>query len=67
MNADKFSVFNRRLSAFIGGQVILGVFQHSAKCACGANGSRIQQDRRGQTIVFRRLSFSGKMTLVSIL
>ena len=28
MNADKLFVFNRRLSAFIGGWVISSVFQH---------------------------------------
>jgi len=30
MNADKLFVFNRRLSAFIGGWVISSVFQHPA-------------------------------------
>jgi hypothetical protein len=30
MNADKPFVFNRRLSAFIGGWVIFRIFQHPA-------------------------------------
>jgi hypothetical protein len=31
MNADKFFVFNRRLSAFIGGWAISSVFQHPVR------------------------------------
>jgi hypothetical protein len=31
MNADKLCVFNRRLSAFIGGWTISSVFQHPAR------------------------------------
>jgi len=31
MNADKFFVFDRRLSAFIGGWIVFGVFQHPVR------------------------------------
>jgi hypothetical protein len=40
MNADKFLVFNRRLSAFIGGWAISSVFQHPVSLVKLPRGSR---------------------------